>query len=207
MSFAFFSSLLGLIAIIFPYYASLEHSKLDKKYGKEQGTKIGNIFGIISGWGLFIFWFGIWISPQPRFIIPFLNELSINIISINLKIYLINLLISIPLMIAGIWFGIKGVTQITIKVAETHRAKEIVETGVYSIVRHPQYFGGMLAHLGFSLLLSAIYSLIITPIVFLLVYLISLKEEKELEKEFSQDYKNYKKKVPMLIPKVSIKNR
>lgn len=201
MSFAFFISVLGLIAIIIPYYISLEHSKLDKKYGREQGTKIGNILGIISGWGLFIFWFGIWISPQPRFIIPFLNELSIKIISINLKINLINLVISVPLIIAGIWFGIKGVTQTTIKVAETHRAKKIIKNGVYSIVRHPQYFGGMLAHLGFSVLLSSIYSLIITPIVFLLIYLISWKEEKELEKEFSQDYKNYKKKVPMLIPK------
>jgi len=41
----------------------------------------------------------------------------------------------------GAWFGIKGVTETTLKVAETHRPDRIVTTGVYSIVRHPQYLG------------------------------------------------------------------
>ena len=94
-----------------------------------------------------------------------------------------------------------GVRQTTLKVAETHRTETIVTTGVYSIIRHPQYFGGLLAHVGISFLLSGWYSLLATPLMVVLVYLISKKEEKELVKEFGKEYKDYKKKVPMLIPR------
>jgi protein-S-isoprenylcysteine O-methyltransferase Ste14 len=103
----------------------------------------------------------------------------------------------------GSWFGIKGVSETTLQTAETHRTETIVTTGIYLIVRHPQYLGGLLAHLGMVLLLSALYSLLITPLIVIVVYAISRKEEKELIKEFGKEYENYKKKVPMLIPRLS----
>jgi protein-S-isoprenylcysteine O-methyltransferase Ste14 len=187
-----------------PYFLSLEHLKLEKKYGERKGKKIGEIYGLISGWGFFIFWFGIWLSPQERFIIPILEDFSVQIFELGLTIYFVNFLVFIPFFIAGVWFGIKGVTQTTLKVAETHRAKKVVTKGVYSIVRHPQYFGGILAHIGFSFLFSALYSLIVTPLVVVLICLISWKEEKELSKEFGKEYEEYKKKVPMLIPIIRV---
>ena len=60
--------------------------------------------------------------------------------------------------------------------------------------------GGLLAHVGFSILLSAWYSLVFTPIVALIVYIISKKEEEELIREFGREYEEYRKKVPMFIP-------
>ncbi len=185
-----------------PYFLSLEHSKLEEKYGKQKGKKIGDVYGIISGWDFFLFWFGIWLSPQDRFMIPFFQDFSIQIPVLNLTIYLVNFLIFIPFFMSGAWFGIKGVILTSLKVAETHRADRIVTTGVYSIVRHPQYLGGILAHIGFSFLLSGLYSLLATPLVIALIYTISWKEENELTKEFGQEYEDYKRKVPMLIPKV-----
>jgi len=196
----FVVSLLGFIVIMIPYFLSLEHVKLEEKYGKEKGKKIGEIYGLISGWGFFLFWFGIWFSPQERFIIPFLQDFSFQISMLCLTIYLVNLLIFIPLFVAGAWFGIKGVIQTTLKVAETHRPKKVVTSGVYSIVRHPQYFGGILAHIGFSFLFSALGSLFVTPLIIVLIYVISWKEEKELTKEFGSKYRDYQKKVPMLLP-------
>lgn len=71
---------------------------------------------------------------------------------LNITIPLLHLAIFAPFFAAGAWFGIKGVTETTLKVAETHRPAKIVATGVYSIVRHPQYLGGLLAHIGFSFL-------------------------------------------------------
>ncbi len=103
---------------------------------------------------------------------------------------------------AGFWLGIKGVKETTLKVAETHRTETIVTAGVYSIVRHPQYLGGLLAHAGISFLLSAGYSLFSTPLMIILIYLISKKEEEELVREFGKEYEDYKKKVPMLIPRL-----
>ncbi len=198
----FYVSLFGFIGVIVPYFLSLEHLKLEEKYDKTMGRKIGEILGIISGWGFFLFWFGIWLSPQDRFIIPFLQDFLIKIPILNMTIYLVNFLFFIPLFVTGAWFGIKGVVLTSLEVAETHRAERVVTTGVYSIIRHPQYFGGILAHLGFSLLLSGLYSLLVTPLVIAIVYVISLKEETELVKEFGQEYENYRNKVSMLIPKV-----
>ena len=200
----FYISLFGFIAVMLPYFLSLEHLKLEEKHGKQKGKRIGEIFGVVSGWGFFLFWFGLWFSPQDRFLFPFLQSFSIQISILDLPIYLVNLLIFIPFFVVGAWFGVKGVVQTSLKVAEIHRAERIVTSGVYSIIRHPQYFGGILAHIGFSFLLSAMYSLLVTPLVIAIIYVISWKEENELTKEFGQEYVEYRSKVPMLIPKLTI---
>ena len=146
---------------------------------------------------------GIWVSPQPRFVLPFFQNLTISIPFASFSIPLFNLILSIFFIVLGAWFGIKGVKQTTLKVAETHKTEKIVTTGVYSIVRHPQYLGGLLAHVGVSFLLSALYSLLVTPLIVVIVYLLSKKEEEELIKEFGKEYNDYKKKVPMLLPSLS----
>jgi len=178
----FIISLLGFIAITLPYFLSLEHSKLEERYGKEKGKKIGEIYGVISGWGFFLFWFGIWFSPQDRFIIPFFQDFSIQIPILNLTIYLFNVLIFMPLFTTGAWFGIKRVINTSLKAAETHRAERIATGGVYSVVRHPQYLGGILAHIGFSFLLSGLYSLLVTPLVIALVYITKIVFRKNNDK-------------------------
>jgi protein-S-isoprenylcysteine O-methyltransferase Ste14 len=197
----FYAFLSGFIAIIPLYFFSLEHLKLEKKYGKAEGKNVGEICGVISGWGFFLFWFGIWFSPQTRFTIPLFQDIFVQVPVVNLTIPLLHLMIFILFFIVGAWFGIKGVTETTLKVAETHRPTHIVTTGVYSIVRHPQYLGGLIAHIGISFLLSALYSLLATPLIAALIYIISRKEESELIKEFGKEYADYKKRVPMLIPK------
>lgn len=184
------------------HFLSVEHLKLQQKYGKERGTKIGDALGLISGWGFFLFWFGVWLSPQPRFIIPILESLTLIIPFINLAIPLIHLIISIPFIVIGAWFGVGSVKETTLKVAETHRTNKIVSSGLYSVIRHPQYLGGILAHIGISFLLSAFLSLITTPIIIILNFLISWKEEKELIKEFGKDYEDYKRNVPKFLPKL-----
>ena len=202
MYFLFFVCVIGSIVVIPIHFRSVEHLKLQKKYGKETGKRIGEILGLISGWGFFIFWIGIWIFPQPKFCLPIFQNLAIFIPIINLSIPLIHFLIFVIFVVFGAWIAIRGVRETTLKVAETHRTEKIVKTGIYSTVRHPQYLGGLLAHIGISFLLSASYSLISSPLFIALIYLISWKEEVELTKEFGNEYENYKKRVPMLIPKL-----
>jgi len=198
----FFICILGAIATILLHFLSVEHLKLQEKYGKEKGTKIGEVYGLISGWGLFIFWMGIWVSPQPRFAVPILQHLSVLLPIVNFSIPLLHLIICIPFLILGAWLAINGVKETTLKAAETHRTEKIVTRGVYSIVRHPQYLGGLLAHVGISFLLSAWYSLLSTPLMAVLIFLISKKEEEELIREFGKEYEDYKEKVPMLTPRL-----
>lgn len=198
----FLVSVLGEFLVLPLYFWSLEHNKLQRKYGTAKGIRIGDALGLISGWGFFLFWIGIWVSPQPRFLVPVFQNLSIQVPLVSFSIPLIQLLIFVPFFVLGAWIGIEGTKGTSMKVAETHRSKKVVTTGVYSIIRHPQYVGGLLAHVGISFLLSAWYSLLSTPLMIVVVYLISRKEEVELVKEFGEDYKSYQKRVPMLMPRV-----
>ena len=198
----FLISVLGMISIIPFYFWSVEHIKLQERYGQKKGIRIAKILGLVSGWGFFIFLFGIWISAQPKFEIP-LIQYSLGIFGYPLLLF--HLILAIPLVLIGAWFGIIGVKEVTLKVAETHRPKEVISTGIYSRIRHPQYFGAIIAHIGISFLLSSFYSILSTPIVIIVIYLFSWKEEKELMREFGKEYGDYKKKVPMLIPRIKSK--
>jgi len=100
------------------------------------------------------------------------------------------------------WLAAKGVKEITLKVAETHRTETIITEGSYSVVRHPQCLGGLFAHVGISFSLSAWFSLLFTPVMVALIYLLSRKEEEELIREFGKEYEDYKKRVPMLMPRL-----
>ncbi|MBD3228328.1 MAG: DUF1295 domain-containing protein [Candidatus Lokiarchaeota archaeon] len=200
MNILFIVSIIGIIVIFPIYYLSLEHNRLENKFGKEKGRKIGNILGMISGWGFYIFWMGIWFSPQPRFTIPLLNIFFI-IPFFDFILPLIHIIISIPFIVLAIYLGIKGVIDTSLKTAETHRPEKVVTTGLYNYLRHPQYLGGLLAHIGISFIMSALYSILSTPFIIIYIYLLAWKEEKELVKEFPEEYLDYKKKVPMFIPK------
>jgi protein-S-isoprenylcysteine O-methyltransferase Ste14 len=198
----FLLSIIGMIVIIPIYFYSVEHIKYQEKYGKERGLKLTRTYGLISGWGFFLFLFGIWFSPQPRFYTNIFSYDPLLIPFINFSIPFFHLIISIPLVLLSVWFGIVGVKEVTLKVAETHKPEKVITTGIYSRIRHPQYFGAILAHVGFSFFFSSLYSIIVTPFVVFIIYIISWKEEKELLREFGIEYENYKKIVPMLFPKI-----
>jgi len=200
----FFICIAGMLLLIPIYFLSVEHLRLQKKYGEKKGLKITEIFGLISGWGFFIFLFGIWISFQPKFEIPFF-QYNLNII--GLQIPLFHLILAVPVISTGAWFGIVGVKKVTLKVAETHRPEKVISTGIYSKIRHPQYFGAILSHIGITILLSSLFSLLSTPLIIFLIYLFSWKEEKELIREFGKEYEVYKKKVPMLLPRIRSKSK
>jgi len=154
--------------------------------------------------GFFLFWAGLWFSSQPRFTVPLFTDFVFTVPVVSFLIPIVHIVVFAPFFLIGAWLGIEGVEQTTLKVAETHRTEKIVTSGVYSIVRHPQYLGGLLTHVGISFLLSAWLSLLFTPLVVVLLYIVSRKEEEELIKEFGKEYEDYKKKVPMFIPRSRI---
>jgi len=194
--------IVGMIAVVPLHYLSVEHQKLER-FGETKGTKVGVLLGMVSGWGFFSFWIGVWVSPQLRFTVSIPVQGSSAMLQLfNTSVSIVHLIISVLLLMPGAWLGIKGVKEITLKVAETHRADRVLTSGVYSVVRHPQYLGGLLSHLGITFLLSALYSLLVTPLIIGLVYLISRKEEEELVREFGKEYEEYRKRVPMLFPRI-----
>ena len=203
MDFLFLVSLLGVVVLVPLHSLSVEHIKLEREYGEAKGRRIGDILSYISGWGFFVFWAGIWFSPQPRFTV--FADWEIVVPLVNFPLPLLHLIVFVPLFLTGAWLGIAGVRETGLKVAETHRTQRVVSSGVYSVIRHPQYLGGLLAHLGLSFLLSAWFSMLSTPLLIFLIYLMSEKEETELIKEFGDEYKASRKECPCSFLKCSEK--
>ena len=195
MSFWFYLSVIGLIVVVPLHFLSVEHEHLDSKYGNEKGYRIGAALGMTSGWGFFLCLFGLWISPQPQFAVIVLGATPWGS-------SLFNLISAIIFLVPGAYLGISGVTEMGLKAAETHRVDRVISTGVYARIRHPQYLGAILSHIGASFLLSGYFSLLVSPVVIIINYTLCWKEEQELIREFGGEYEQYRKSVPMLMPKI-----
>jgi len=78
----------------------------------------------------------------------------------------------------------------------------IITEGAYSVIRHPLYVTDIV--LGWSVfILDPLYKIMAIAIwlTAVLVFWANL-EERLLEEKFLEDYRNYKKRVPMLVPNV-----
>ncbi len=75
----------------------------------------------------------------------------------------------------------------------------LVDTGIYGVVRHPQYLGGILAIFIATPLLYQHWLFIVLGIPgTILVYLGARQEDRRLIAKFGDDYKNYLQKVPRM---------
>lgn len=101
----------------------------------------------------------------------------------------------------GFLFFIASMLQLIISKL---RGIELVKSGFYGIVRHPQYlgiyiwtFGHILYALPFHLRPADLIAWV--TLVFLYV-LLAKKEEENLKERFGEAYENYQRKVPFMIP-------
>lgn len=75
----------------------------------------------------------------------------------------------------------------------------LVDTGIYAVVRHPQYLGGILALFLTTFLLFPHWLFIVLGIPGIAVlYISTIMEEKRLVKQFGNDYLVYMKEVPRM---------
>ncbi len=83
---------------------------------------------------------------------------------------------------------------------EVQKNQKVIDTGLYSIVRHPMYSATLLLFLSMPLVLGSIYSFLIFLAYPLIIAKRIKEEEKFLEKEL-EGYREYKQKVKYrLIP-------
>lgn len=84
---------------------------------------------------------------------------------------------------------------------KAHQEKRLATTGLYSLVRHPQYTGLFIALFGEGIVhWPTLFSVGLFPIIVLAYTLLARSEEKNMEKQFGDQYLLYKQSVPMLIP-------
>jgi protein-S-isoprenylcysteine O-methyltransferase Ste14 len=78
---------------------------------------------------------------------------------------------------------------------------EFVQSGPFRFVRHPTYFSMILELLSFPLFCSAWYMIILIPIAYIPALLLRLRlEEPAMVDKFGDAYRDYQRRVPMLIP-------
>ena len=77
----------------------------------------------------------------------------------------------------------------------THATK-VVDTGIYSVVRHPQYVTYMLWSIAGMLLFQHWIVVLLGIPIFPLTYIDLIKADKDAIEKFGDDYRDYMKKVP-----------
>ncbi len=83
-------------------------------------------------------------------------------------------------------------------VVNDHR---LISRGAYAVVRHPVYLGACLIWLGLALAFSDVLAFIITFFYVIPIYILYLRaEERMMLEAFGEEYRNYRRKVPMLLP-------
>ena len=76
---------------------------------------------------------------------------------------------------------------------------KLVDSGIYAVVRHPQYLGGILALFVTTLLFYPHWLFVVLGIPGAgILYWSTGEEEKRLVKQFGDDYVSYMKRVPRM---------
>lgn len=100
------------------------------------------------------------------------------------------------------WLAILGgLIVIGLAWRQIHKARGgMVTSGLYRLIRHPQYFGLFLITVGFLIQWPTIITVAMWPVLAVMYYRLARREEKGMLAEFGERYFEYKQMVPMFIP-------
>jgi len=93
-------------------------------------------------------------------------------------------------------FGVYLVKQSHSTVFVNTEEPKFIDTGVYSLVRHPMYLGGLMILLGFLLLEFSLIAFAIWIVYFILCDWMASYEEKDLLRVLGKQYADYQSRVP-----------
>ncbi len=112
---------------------------------------------------------------------------------------MISMVLGYLLLFVGIGIFIQGWRELY----RARQQNQLVTTGFYRFVRHPQYTGLFLGLFGEGVVhWPTLFSVGLFPIIVLAYYLLSRNEEKKVLKQFGDEYRAYILKVPMFIPRI-----
>jgi protein-S-isoprenylcysteine O-methyltransferase Ste14 len=81
-------------------------------------------------------------------------------------------------------------------------AGELVQSGIYRYIRHPQYTGFFLVTLGMIAEWATLPLLVMWPILFVLYYRLAKREERDMVAEFGDAYERYRARTGMFLPRL-----
>ena len=119
----------------------------------------------------------------------------------------LNIIVSVPILAIGLFLMLWSVLHF-VKVKGTpvpfNPPPKLVTNGPYTYVRNPMLTGLFFLLFGLGVLFRSISLVSIFTPLFILLNLLELKaiEEPELEKRLGKEYLEYKKRVPMFMPRL-----
>ena len=104
------------------------------------------------------------------------------------------MLVSVGLIALGVCLVALGWRQVY---AARH---ELVTTGLYGWLRHPQYVGLIVVVLGFLIMWPTLPTVLMAPILLIGYVRLARREDAELEERFGADFRVYRAWVPAFVP-------
>jgi len=80
---------------------------------------------------------------------------------------------------------------------------KLMTSGIYSSVRHPHNLSSVLLNFGIAFLFRSTIGLLVAVASIIVTYWFTLEEEKLLIQQFGDEYREYKARAPMFIPKLA----
>jgi len=107
------------------------------------------------------------------------------------------MLLGYALLFVGIGIFIQGWRELH----RAHGQNRLATTGLYSLVRHPQYTGLFIGLFGEGVVhWPTLFSVGLFPVIVLAYGLLARSEEKRVIEQFGDEYHAYQTQVPMFFP-------
>lgn len=111
---------------------------------------------------------------------------------------LISMLVGYGLLFVGIGMFIQGWRELY----RAHQQNQLATTGLYGLVRHPQYTGLFIGLFGEGVVhWPTLFSVGLFPVIVLAYGLLARSEEKRMLEQFGEEYRAYRRRVPMFLPR------
>jgi len=165
------------------------------------------LYGMVVPVGIFAFltspWNPLLFSPFPPHLWLTIRDVMWILFRINVSSVTGNLLIYFILLFP-IGLGLFTASFIQFLRVQLSRKDRLITSGLYRIVRHPQYLGIILATFGFLFFVNFLETRLITLITWALMVLayiwLARREEASLQDKYGEEFLAYKRKVSFMLP-------
>lgn len=114
---------------------------------------------------------------------------------------------AVILTVLGVLLFLSGTAIFITALVQLLRKKKLVTSGLYSVIRHPQYLGIILATLGLTVLQMDVRLMsLMAWVMLILAYVwLAYREESNLQEKYGEEFLAYKRKVPFILPLIKVK--
>lgn len=112
---------------------------------------------------------------------------------------LISMLVGYALLFLGLGLFVQGWRELY----QARKEGRLATTGLYALVRHPQYAGLFLGLFGEGVVhWPTLFSVALFPVIVLAYVLLARREERQMLERYGEEYLAYRRRVPMFVPRV-----